>query len=200
MLSTFFVYLRLGFEHIADWRAYDHLLFVAALCVSYPLRAWRPLLVLITAFTVGHSITLVLATLHLIRIDLVLVETLIPITIVLTSGVNVVESARLRDITTEPPLARRIKYGLALVFGLIHGMGFSSFLRAALGAEEQIVLPLFAFNVGLEVGQIAIVTGLMLLGAAIVHRGFLDRRSWTLVVSGATGGIALTMILDRIAA
>jgi hypothetical protein len=200
MLSSCLVYLRLGFEHIADWQAYDHLLFVAALCVSYPLRAWRPLLVLVTAFTIGHSVTLVLATLNLVRIDPVLVETLIPVTIVLTSLVNVVESSRLSEILAEPARARRIKYGTALFFGLIHGMGFSSFLRAALGAEERITLPLFAFNVGLEVGQVVIVAGLLLLGAAVVRFRLLDRRGWVLVVSGAAGGIALTMILDRIAA
>jgi hypothetical protein len=79
-------------------------------------------------------------------------------------------------------------------------MGFSSFLRAALGAEERITLPLFAFNVGLEVGQVVIVAGLLLLGAAVVRFRLLDRRGWVLVVSGAAGGIALTMILDRIAA
>lgn len=198
MLSTFHVYLQLGFEHIVDWRAYDHLLFVAALCVSYPLRAWKPLLVLITAFTIGHSVTLVLATLHLVRIGTVLVETLIPVTIVLTSLVNIVESTRLSDILAEPVRARRLKYGVSLFFGLIHGMGFSSFLRAALGAEESITLPLFAFNVGLEVGQIVIVTALMLLGAGVVRWHVLDRRGWVLVVSGAAAGIALTMILDRL--
>lgn len=199
MFSEFTTYLQLGFEHIVDWRAYDHLLFVAALCVSYPLRAWKPLLVLITAFTIGHSITLILATLALVRVDIGLVETLIPITIVFTALVNVVESSRLSDITAEPAIARRLKYGTALVFGLIHGVGFSSFLRAALGAEESITLPLFAFNVGLEVGQIVIVTGLMIVAAAVIRLGHVDRQGWVLLVSGAAGGIATTMILDRIA-
>lgn len=198
MLSSFLVYLRLGVEHIANWRAYDHLLFVAALCVAYPIRAWRPLLLLVTAFTIGHSITLVLATLNLVRLNSVLVETLIPVTILLTSVVNVAESSRFTDTMAESERARRIKYGTALFFGLIHGMGFSSFLRAALGAEESITLPLFAFNLGLEVGQIVIVSGLLLLGAAIVRFRLLDRRGWVLVVSGAAGGIAATMILDRL--
>ncbi len=199
MLSEFLVYLRLGFEHIADWRAYDHLLFVAALCVSYPLRAWKPLLVLITAFTIGHSVTLVLATLELVRVDVALIETLIPVTIVFTALVNVVESSRLDDITAEPAIARRLKYGTALVFGLIHGLGFSSFLRAALGAEESITLPLFAFNVGLEVGQIVIVAGLMVLGTLVIRLGHVDRKGWVLLLSGAAGGIATTMVLDRLA-
>lgn len=199
MFSEFTTYLQLGFEHIVDWRAYDHLLFVAALCVSYPLRAWKPLLVLITAFTIGHSITLVLATLDLVRVDIGLVETLIPITIVFTALVNVVESSRLSDIMAEPALARRLKYATALFFGLIHGVGFSSFLRAALGAEESITLPLFAFNVGLEIGQIVIVTGLMIVAAAVIRLGHMNRQGWVLLVSGAAGGIAITMILDRIA-
>lgn len=202
MLSEFFVYLRLGFEHISDIRGYDHILFVAALCAVYRLDQWKKLLWLVTAFTVGHSITLALATLDLIRFDDHLIEVLIPVTIVVTSIINIAERPRsgraFGRANREPKTARYLKYALALGFGLIHGMGFSNFLRAVLGTERHIAWPLFSFNVGLEFGQIAIVVVVLLLSTIVVRLPRMDRPGWVLVLSGATGGIALTMIVDRL--
>jgi hypothetical protein len=196
MNSTFFVYLRLGFEHIVNLGAWDHLLFVIALVAIYSLREWKHLLVLVTAFTVGHSATLVLATLRLVTVDTDLVEFLIPVTIFLTAVVNVVE-IRLRPegAVTDSPLAWRIKYGLALGFGLIHGLGFSNFLRALLGEEQTLLLPLFSFNVGLEVGQILILSFTLLTSTVVVRATALTRRIWATLLSVTAGVLALTMIL-----
>lgn len=198
MVSEFLVYLRLGFEHIADLRGYDHILFIVALTAMYRLVDWRQVLVLITAFTVGHSVTLVMATMRVVSIDSDLVEFLIPATILATSLLNVTEAARSPGDLAEPRAGRITKYLLALLFGLIHGMGFSNFLRAALGAEETIAVPLFAFNVGLELGQICIVLAVLLFSTIAV--GFLRmlRRDWVLVLSGATGGIAVLLMIERI--
>ena len=88
MISTFTVYLRLGFEHLLDLRGYDHILFLAVLCAAYTLVRWRELLVLVTAFTIGHSVSLAVATLRLVRVDTGLVEFLIPVTIVATAVTN----------------------------------------------------------------------------------------------------------------
>ncbi|MCK5652257.1 MAG: HupE/UreJ family protein [Gemmatimonadetes bacterium] len=197
MLSEFLVYLRLGFEHIADIRGYDHILFVVALCAGYEPRQWRKILVLVTAFTVGHSITLALATLRLISISTDLVEFLIPLTIFVTGVFNIVVATRGGADDVESRRARFLKYCLALGFGLIHGMGFSNFLRAVLGAEESIALPLFAFNVGLEVGQICIVLVVLLLTFAIVHWVRMRRHDWILVLSGAAAGVAVTLMAER---
>ncbi len=197
MVSEFLVYLRLGFEHIADIRGYDHILFVVALCAGYEPRQWRKILVLVTAFTVGHSITLALATLRIISISTDLVEFLIPLTIFVTGAFNILVAAGGRADEEESRRARFLKYLLALGFGLIHGMGFSNFLRAVLGAEESIALPLFAFNVGLEVGQICIVLAILLLTFAIVHWVRMRRHDWILVLSGAAAGVALTLMAER---
>lgn len=195
MDSTFFVYLRLGFEHIVDPGAWDHLLFVIALVAIYTIREWKHLLVLVTAFTVGHSLTLALATLQLVTVDSGLVEFLIPVTIFLTAIVNIVE-VRLRAELggDDSSLAWRIKYGLALVFGLIHGLGFSNFLRAILGGEESLLLPLFSFNVGLEFGQVLILSITLVISSMVV-RTALTQRTWAMLLSAAAGIIALTMIL-----
>lgn len=198
MASEFTVYLELGFRHIADLGAYDHILFVVALSAGYALTHWRRLLILVTAFTVGHSVTLALATLRLISISGALVEVLIPVTIVLTGVFGIVE-ARLTGDAEEPPArARHIKYGLALCFGLIHGLGFSTFLRAVLGEEESIALPLLSFNVGLELGQIGILSVVLALTWVVVRGAGVKASHWTIALSGTTAVAALAMLVGRL--
>ena len=197
MGSEFLVYFRLGFEHISDLAGYDHILFIAALCAVYQWNQWRQLLWLVTAFTLGHSVTLALATLNLITINDALVEFLIPVTIFITSVLNIVEADPAAHQVTATPRSWRLKYGLALGFGLIHGMGFSNFLRAVLGAEESIVWPLFAFNVGLEIGQLFILFFVLFLALVMIRLVRMQRYDWVLVLSGATAGIALTMMVER---
>jgi hypothetical protein len=193
MGSEFLVYLRLGFEHISDLNGYDHILFIAALCAVYQLGAWKHLLWLVTAFTIGHSITLALATLDLVRINSDLIEFLIPVTILLASLVNLVERR-----APEGRRAEYAKYAMALGFGLIHGMGFSNYLRAILFEEESLFVPLLAFNVGLELGQITILFVLLLAAYAAVRFLKMPPREWAVALSGAAAGIALTMMVERI--
>jgi hypothetical protein len=197
MLSEFTVFLRLGFEHIADVRGYDHILFIVALCAGYEPRHWRKLLILVTAFTAGHSITLALATLRIITINDALVEFLIPLTIFLTAAMNIATSSPVELERMETSRTRGLRYALALGFGLIHGMGFSNFLRAILGAEEGIALPLFSFNVGLELGQICIVFCILVLTYLVVRVAGMRRHDWILVLSGATAGVALMLMAER---
>ena len=200
MLSEFLVFLRLGFEHIADIQGYDHILFVVALCAGYEPRHWRKLLILVTAFTLGHSLTLALATLRIITINDALVEFLIPLTILITGAMNIVTTAAQKGEAVEGKGARGLKYVLALAFGLIHGMGFSNFLRSLLGQEEGIALPLFSFNVGLELGQICIVVAVLILTFIMVRVVRMRRHDWVLVLSGATIGVALILMVERLAA
>ena len=205
MVSEFLVYLRLGFEHITDPGGYDHLLFVAALTAS-DLGRIRRLFWLVTAFTVGHSITLALATLDLVRVNTELVEILIPVTILVTAAVNAFSwGVGHRAVSVEDRRAdaaveseTRVRYLIAVVFGLIHGLGFSTFLRAALGWEQSILLPLLSFNIGLEIGQLAIVAVLSLIAVLSIRGLGLTRRAWVLGVSAITGGMALVILLQRI--
>src|SRR5690606_34360672 len=131
---------------------YDHILFVIALCCTYFVADWRKVVVLVTAFTIGHSLTLALSVFNLIRVNTALIEFLIPLTIVVTAFSNVATKRRRRRGNTD-----WLTYSYALFFGLIHGLGFSNYLRSLLGKEESIAGPLFAFNIGLELGQLAIV-------------------------------------------
>lgn len=202
MHSTFAVYARLGFDHIVAVGALDHILFIVALAAGYGLTHWRHLLVLVTAFTVGHSITLALATLRLVSISSAVVEILIPLTILATAIFNMVETgwgppADASDATL-PGRQQHVKYVMALVFGLIHGLGFSTVLRAMLGDEESIALPLFSFNVGLEVGQIAILTAVLVASAVLVRRTPMSGAWWTRLVSAATAVAAGVMVVQRL--
>lgn len=192
-MSIFDLYLKLGIDHISDIKAYDHILFIVALTVSYSIRNWKKLLILVTAFTLGHSITLILATLDLIRINTGWIEFLIPVTILLTALLNIIRSD---EAFTKG--SHKIKYGAALFFGLIHGMGFSNYLRSLLTQEDKLWLPLLSFNIGIELGQLIIVlimTGLSLL---LVDLFGVKCKSWILVLSGAALGISLIMALERL--
>lgn len=207
MLSEFLVYLRLGFEHITDPGGYDHLLFVGALTAS-ELGRFRRLFWLVTAFTVGHSITLALATLDLVRVSVSLVEILIPLTILATSAVNAIVwgpsrsgvsgKERVELASGAANREERFLYLIAVSFGLIHGLGFSTFLRAALGWEESILVPLLSFNLGLEVGQLAIVAMLSVIAFVLIRGLGITRRTWVLGVSAITGAMALVLLMQRI--
>ena len=186
----FRLYLELGVEHIADLQGYDHILFVAMLCAVYVFKDWKQVLILITAFTIGHSLTLALATLHIVRASNIWVEFLIPVTIFITAVWNIV--------TGKPDhTSASIKYGLALFFGLIHGLGFSNYLRSLLGAQKSIIVPLLAFNIGVELGQFLIVLCILTLTALMIHVFRVKQRDWTLVLAGAGAGISLTLMLER---
>lgn len=181
------IYTKLGFDHILDPRGYDHILFVVALCAIYLLKDWRKVLILVTAFTIGHSLTLAISSLDIISISASLVETLIPITIVLTCIYNIFKTA-LKD---EKHI---VNYLIALGFGFIHGLGFSNFFKALIDEEESIVAPLFYFNVGVELGQIIIVVLTLLLSYLIVDLLKVKQKYYNYTVSGIILMWALTMI------
>ncbi|MDV3310101.1 MAG: HupE/UreJ family protein [Cyclobacteriaceae bacterium] len=191
-MGEFGLYFGLGKDHILDYaNGYDHILFVIALCAIYTLRDWRRVLILVTAFTVGHSITLALATFRIINVRSDVVEFLIPLTILLTAGSNIFK----RDDYFQDRKIQ-LNYGLALFFGLIHGMGFSNYLREILGKSANITVPLLAFNIGLEFGQIVIVLLFLATCFIFVDLFGVSRRDWRLVISSAIAGISLVLMKD----
>lgn len=193
-MSEFQLYFILGKDHILDYaNGYDHILFVVALCTIYLVSDWKKVLILVTAFTIGHSITLALATLSLISVHAGLVEFLIPLTIFITAVSNLFrkeDSLEKKSIPTN--------YILALGFGLIHGMGFSNYLKALLGKDQSIVSQLFAFNIGLECGQIIIVVIFLGVSFIAIELAGVTRRDWKMVISSAIAGIALILMKDRL--
>jgi len=148
-MSDIAAYIQLGFRHITDFNGADHILFLLALAAIYRFRDWRECLWVATAFTVGHSLTLGLAVTNLLTIRPALVEFLIPITIVATGLENLIARDRAKNSG-----ARRYRPVLAGVFGLVHGAAFANYLRSLF--VDDIALPLFGFNVGIELGQICV--------------------------------------------
>lgn len=190
-MDTFKLYFELGAEHILDVRGYDHILFVVALTSIYVLKDWKRVLILVTAFTIGHSITLALATLHVINFNSELVEFLIPVTIFLTAIANLLRKRA--EFSTKKI---QLNYWLALFFGLIHGMGFSNYLRSLLGSDKTIFTQLLAFNVGLEVGQLVIVVSFMAVSFLFVSVFGVARRDWKLIISSGVAAIATTLMIS----
>ncbi|HXI64699.1 MAG TPA: HupE/UreJ family protein [Gemmatimonadales bacterium] len=156
-MSELAAYITLGFRHITDLEAMDHILFLFALAAIYRLRDWRDSLWVVTAFTLGHSVTLALAVTGTLVLPTRLIEFLIPVTIVATCLDNLIPSFQgVRTVSRYRPV-------FAGVFGLIHGAGFANYLRSMF--VDQIALPLFGFNVGIELGQLVV---LAIAAAALV--------------------------------
>lgn len=193
-MSEFALYFGLGKDHILDYiNGYDHILFVLALCAVYLIHDWKKILILVTAFTIGHSITLALATLNIISFPGNIIEFLIPLTIFITAVGNL-----FKEESSLTQTKVQINYFFALFFGLIHGLGFSNFLRALLGKNENIVSPLFAFNIGLEFGQVIVVAVFLAISFVLVNLLKVSRRDLKLVLSAAIAGIALLLMKDRV--
>jgi len=183
-------YFDLGWHHIMAWGALDHLLFVLAISAIYMIGNWKQVLILITAFTIGHSITLALSVYDIIRAKDQWVEFLIPCTIVITAVFNFLQ----RDFK---PKSLRLNYFLALFFGLIHGLGFANAIRFMLAKGQSVGWGLLGFNIGLEAGQIAVVLFILLCSFLFVSFLKLNRRWWVWTLSLVAFGFAAKMLWER---
>ena len=159
------MYINLGFQHISDLAGYDHILILLALCAVYSIDQWRRLFILVTAFTVGHSITLALSSFGLVVIPSHIIEFLIPVTILITAIRNVAVPAS--DQLTDDQGNMTGHYLVALCFGFIHGMGFSNYFRALMMDSSSITIPLLGFNLGIEIGQLLVVSIIVIL--SLIH-------------------------------
>jgi hypothetical protein len=194
-MSEFQAYFQLGFDHITDSNGYDHILFIVALCTIYTLVDWKKVVILVTAFTIGHSITLALATMGMISIRPDVIELLIPITILITAILNFFHKTPKTSYVKEKTYSSR--YPLALTFGLIHGLGFSNYLRALLGKEADILNPLLGFNIGLEIGQLIIVLIILTVSFVMIELFRISKLKWNDILSGIIVGMALSLIINN---
>ena len=188
-MEEFKTWFLVGFDHILNAAALDHILFVLALVVVYKPNMIKQIVILITAFTIGHSITLIISALDLITYDQKVIEFAIPLTIVLTSLNNIVNRKK------EMKKAVNSNYVIALVFGLVHGLGFANYLKALL-FEGNIVMELFSFNVGIEVAQLISVFVFLFCSFLGSNYLFKKRENWVLFVSSAIFGISLMLTLN----
>ncbi len=187
----------MGWDHIIDFGAYDHILFITVLCALFQLNEWKKILTIITAFTIGHSITLVLSALDIIIISTKLVEILIPATIVITAISNIIMKSNLTSTKTFDKKVIK-NYIIALCFGCIHGMGFANNFKFLFGNSTNVVKQLFAFNVGIEFGQIIIVLIILLLYSILIKLFRVKHREWTLFLSVAGFGVGGVLLITNV--
>lgn len=190
-MQDFLFYLKLGWEHIISLDALDHQLFILALIAVYSYNDFKKILILVTAFTIGHSVTLVLSALDVLRVPGKWVEFLIPLTIVITALDNILMKNHQKNLM-------QLNYYLALIFGLIHGMGFANTARMMIAKEQSLWIPLLGFNIGLELGQILVVIVLLLVLFILLKLFSVNRKDWILFVSSGVFALSLKMALERL--
>jgi hypothetical protein len=193
-MEDFKMYFTEGWNHIMSSDALDHQLFILSLAALFLWKDWRRVLVLVTAFTIGHSLTLALSVYDVIRFSIAWVEFLIPITILLTALYD------LRYLNISKIEGRNIQFNyiIALSFGLVHGMGFANSIRQMLASDQTIGIPLLSFNIGLEVGQIVLILLILLIAQLLVINVKLPRKYWILLLSVIPLILSLRMVLERI--
>src|ERR1700733_8057038 len=191
-MDDFRLFFGIGIGHILNWEALDHILFVAALCLRYLVKDWKKVVVLVTAFTIGHSITLALSALGLVHIATRWIEFLIPLTIVATAINNLAQKTSQVDHPSRLPVI----YFFALFFGLIHGLAFASSLLSLVG-KEGILVPLLAFNLGIETAQLLVVAIILVISFIFVQLLKIRRAWWVWSVSALVLLASLHMAYQR---
>lgn len=191
-MDDFTLYFKMGFHHVLDFSAYDHILFLIVLAVVFKFNQWKKVLWLVTLFTIGHSITLALSAFEIIKINVNVIEFLIPLTIFITGLVNII------TIYKTSKRNENINLLFGLFFGLIHGLGFSNYFKMMVGREEDKLFPLVEFALGIEAAQIIIVLGILSIGALILSIKKIKREYWILISSSIVILISIKMMFERI--
>ncbi|MCB0459534.1 MAG: HupE/UreJ family protein [Flavobacteriaceae bacterium] len=190
-MEDFKLFLKLGLDHVLDFSAYDHILFLIALAVVYQLNNWKKVLWLITLFTIGHTLTLALSAYKVLNIRIDIVEFLIPLTIFITAFINLLTA----NNSSSPKV--NINLFFAFFFGLIHGLGFSNYFRMIIEDTDSKLLPLIEFALGIEVAQVIIVLGILLIGLFAQRVLKVSKRDWVLILSSIVIGFVIPMLIER---
>lgn len=191
-MDEFLLYVKIGLNHVLDFSAYDHILFLIVLAVVFSFHQFKKVLWLITLFTLGHSVTLALSAYGVLKIDVTIIEFLIPVTICITGVINILNSGK-KSATKD-----NINLFFALFFGLIHGLGFSNYFRMMIGREEDKLMPLIEFALGIELAQVIIVMGILILGTLVQSIFKVTKRDWVLVTSAIVIGFVIPMMIERV--
>ena len=190
-MESFKLFFTLGLDHVLDFNAYDHILFLVALAVIYHFKDWKKVLWLITLFTIGHTLTLALSAYKMLNISIEAVEFLIPVTIFITALANILTAKK------QQTFHGNINLVFALFFGLIHGLGFSNYFRMIIQDTDSKLLPLIEFALGIEAAQVIIVIGILFIGFIFQNIFKVKKRDWVLIVSSVVIGIVIPMLFER---
>lgn len=191
-MEDFILYFKMGLNHVLDFSAYDHILFLVVLAVVFSCKQWRKVLWLVTLFTIGHSITLALSAYEVLKIRVDIIEFLIPLTIFITAVINII------TVNKESKGTENINLIFAFFFGLIHGLGFSNYFKMMVGQEENKLYPLLEFALGIEAAQVIIVLAILVIGTLILNIKKITRKHWIIACSSIVIIISIKMMFERI--
>ncbi len=191
-MSQFWLYFRLGLEHVLDWQAYDHILFLIVLVAAYSFSSWKRILWLVTLFTIGHTLALFLSVYGIVKVDSAWVELLIPVTIIVTALYNIFTASK-----KERNKNHNLLSFTTVFFGLIHGLGFSSYFKMVASNTESKLLPLLEFALGIETAQVIVVIAVMILAFIAQNILSVSKRDWVLVTSAIVIGIILPILQEN---
>ncbi len=194
-MNEFLTYLKIGIDHILNIKEYDHALLIITLALTHASQEWKKMIILLSAFTIGHCSTLILSTLDVFHVDSPIVETTIATTILATCFLNFFYKEKRDERERNKDTFR---YIMGLAFGLIHGLGFSNYLTSLVNTTESMGLPLIAFTLGIEVGQLTISIVLIIISFFLVNLFRIKRRDFVLIASGAISAIAFLLLNERI--
>ncbi|MDV6169294.1 HupE/UreJ family protein [Flavobacterium sp. DG1-102-2] len=191
-MSEFLLYFETGLRHVLDINGYDHLLFITMLTVPYTFKDWKNILALITLFTVGHTISLILSVYGVIKVNPSMIEFLIPVTILIAAIYNIIKLGK-KSSKNNSISAIAIT---ALFFGIIHGLGFSNYFKLILDKNtKDKMLPLLEFALGIETAQLIIVLMVLIIGYVLIEFFRLGKRDWVLITSAFVAGVVVPMII-----
>ncbi|UFH36562.1 HupE/UreJ family protein [Flavobacterium acetivorans] len=192
-MSQFWIYFQIGLQHVLDIKAYDHVLFLIALAIPFSFKDWKRIVLLVTLFTVGHTMALLLSVMGIIAIKVNVVELLIPITILITALFNLFTAGK-----SNKKESINLIFFVTLFFGIIHGLGFSNYFKSILGGSATSkLLPLAEFALGIEAAQIIVVFVVLILSYIVQTVFRFSKRDWTLVMSAFVIGVVLPMIIEN---
>ncbi|TXK78464.1 HupE/UreJ family protein [Mesonia sp. K4-1] len=190
-MNEFWIYFKLGLTHVLDYNAYDHVLFLTVLVAAYTFYEWKNVVGLVTVFTIGHTISLILASYDIVNVSSSIIEFLIPITILITALYNLFTAGKNNNSRIS------ILYATTLFFGIIHGLGFSSFFLSTTGSKGVEILRLLEFALGIEAAQLIVVLVVLILSFIFQSIFKFSKRDWTLVISSIVIGLVIPMLITN---
>jgi len=188
-MNEFWIYFKLGLTHVLDYNAYDHVLFLTVLVAAYTFYEWKNVVGLVTVFTIGHTISLILASYDIVNVSSSIIEFLIPITIFITALYNLFTAGKNNNSRIS------ILYATTLFFGIIHGLGFSSFFLSTTGSKGVEILRLLEFALGIEAAQLIVVLVVLIISFIFQSIFKFSKRDWTLVISSIVIGLVIPMLI-----
>ncbi|MFD0931760.1 HupE/UreJ family protein [Psychroflexus salinarum] len=191
-MDDFWLYLKLGFDHVLDWNAYDHVLFLTVLVASYTFQQSKKVIWLVTLFTIGHILSLALSAYDILRINSDIIEFLIPVSIIFTAIYNIFTAGKSKGKSKINFL-----YFVTFFFGLVHGFGFSTYFNMLAKSADNIFLMLVEFALGIELAQILVVFVVLLLSFIVQNVFRFSKRDWILVISSLVLGVTLPILIDN---